>query len=330
MFRPFVTGVAFGSALSAAAIYLPDVIVEQMTFHNWHMVTTFLTASGTSTLVVNVFRRLGYVILSPRGFSTINLFGPLDGNIIGGCILGAGMTVSGACPGTVYAQIGAGVRSGLYTLGGAMLGGVFWTGFLRPIIHRRKKAATEGADAENHPLALDEWLGTSQLTALVAVETLFAGLVASIVYLFSPGSSGLVGSVTGGVLIAGAQLLSIVTRKSLLGTSSSFDEVGDSFWWAMGRAPKPKSYNSVALTAGMTVGALAISLVSPAAQTAVGITIGPVRAVLGGILLAVGSRMAGGCTSGHGISGISLLSVSSFVTVAAMFAGGVGVAAIMG
>jgi uncharacterized membrane protein YedE/YeeE len=35
-----------------------------------------------------------------------------------------------------------------------------------------------------------------------------------------------------------------------------------------------------------------------------------------------GARLAGGGTSGHGITGMSQLSISSFITVAAMFGGG--------
>jgi len=42
-------------------------------------------------------------------------------------------------------------------------------------------------------------------------------------------------------------------------------------------------------------------------------------------MLIVGARIAGGCTSGHGISGIAKLSYSSLITVAAMFIGGMGV-----
>lgn len=43
----------------------------------------------------------------------------------------------------------------------------------------------------------------------------------------------------------------------------------------------------------------------------------------GGVLMAFGARMAGGCTSGHGISGTSQLSVSSWISVACFFVGGV-------
>ncbi len=42
----------------------------------------------------------------------------------------------------------------------------------------------------------------------------------------------------------------------------------------------------------------------------------------GGILIGFGSRWAGGCTSGHGISGTLQLAVSSWVAVAAFFASG--------
>ncbi|KAI1209999.1 uncharacterized protein F4807DRAFT_81330 [Annulohypoxylon truncatum] len=329
MFTPYVSGAAFGAALTAAAMYPPDVIIEQMSLQNWHMVATFLTASGTSTLLVTILQRLGYLHLKPRNYSTLNIFGPLDGNIIGGLLLGTGLAVSGSCPGTVFAQVGAGVRSGFYTLGGAILGGVIWSGLLRPALRSREKPAQEAAGIENRRLTIDELIGTSQTSALIVIEILFTGVVAAIVHLASPKSDGLVGSVMGGLLIAGAQLVSIVTRRSLIGTSGSFEEVGDYFLWVIGRGVRPKSYSAIVLTAGIVAGALAVSLASPSTQKVSEITIGPARAVLGGVFLALGSRMAGGCTSGHGISGISLLSVSSFVTVAAMFAGGMGVGVVL-
>ncbi len=131
-------------------------------------------------------------------------------------------------------------------------------------------------------------------------------------------------------MIAGAQLTSILIRKSLLGTSSSFEEVGDYVWWAIGQGVRPKSYNTIVFTAGMIFGALVIFLAFPSAPVAPEVVIKPTRSLLGGILIAIGSRMAGGCTSGHGISGISLLSISSLITVASMFAGGAGVTAVIG
>jgi uncharacterized protein len=46
-------------------------------------------------------------------------------------------------------------------------------------------------------------------------------------------------------------------------------------------------------------------------------------AVAGGIILGFGSRFAGGCTSGHGISGTLQLAVSSWVSAIFFFIGGI-------
>jgi len=47
------------------------------------------------------------------------------------------------------------------------------------------------------------------------------------------------------------------------------------------------------------------------------------QAFLGGVLLLFGARLAGGCTSGHMISGISQLTVGSFIFGASIFASGI-------
>ncbi|MCA9115526.1 MAG: YeeE/YedE family protein [Planctomycetaceae bacterium] len=46
----------------------------------------------------------------------------------------------------------------------------------------------------------------------------------------------------------------------------------------------------------------------------------------GGALMAYGARMAGGCTSGHGISGTLQLAVGSWIAVICFFLGGIAVA----
>jgi uncharacterized membrane protein YedE/YeeE len=46
-------------------------------------------------------------------------------------------------------------------------------------------------------------------------------------------------------------------------------------------------------------------------------------AVIGGILVGFGARWAGGCTSGHGISGTAQMAVSSWLAVVCFFVGGI-------
>ena len=44
--------------------------------------------------------------------------------------------------------------------------------------------------------------------------------------------------------------------------------------------------------------------------------------VIGGFLVGFGARYAGGCTSGHAISGLSNLQLSSLISVIGFFIGG--------
>ncbi|KAH8681477.1 hypothetical protein BX600DRAFT_544031 [Xylariales sp. PMI_506] len=350
MLIPILTGSAFGMALAAAGVHQPYVIVSQLTLRNFHMLESFLAAAASSAILVTLFQAAGYIDIQPRSFSRL---GPLSlgGNVLGGLLQGVGMALSGSCAGTVFVQVGAGIPSGLLSLAGGLLGGILWTGAIRPAIQRcsvvpekRKAGDDSGSNNNNNndddndfALSLPSVLGLSRGNTLVLLETLFIAIVSAAVFSSSAKTSGLVHPVIGGALIGGAQLLSIVARRTLLGTSAAFEEAGSCFWTAAAAAaegahsPKPPSYSGMLFVAGMAAGARVLSLAAPEAVRAAP---GPVHAhpamsVLGGVLLAVGSRMAGGCTSGHGISGISLQSVSSFVTVAAMFAGGIAAARIL-
>ncbi|HRW83699.1 MAG TPA: YeeE/YedE thiosulfate transporter family protein, partial [Methanothrix sp.] len=52
-------------------------------------------------------------------------------------------------------------------------------------------------------------------------------------------------------------------------------------------------------------------------------------AFAGGVLLGLGARWAGGCTSGHGISGTTQLAASSWLAVICFFIGGIATAMIL-
>jgi uncharacterized membrane protein YedE/YeeE len=54
-----------------------------------------------------------------------------------------------------------------------------------------------------------------------------------------------------------------------------------------------------------------------------GIAMRWIVALIGGVLIGLGARWAGGCTSGHGISGTLQLAVSSWVAVMGFFIGGI-------
>jgi uncharacterized membrane protein YedE/YeeE len=88
------------------------------------------------------------------------------------------------------------------------------------------------------------------------------------------------------------------------------------------------------LVLGMIVGAFISSLLSGdfgwqwipaqwAAAFGTNALLRVVVALLGGVLLGFGSRWAGGCTSGHGISGTMQLAISSWISAICFFVGGI-------
>ncbi|KAK8011361.1 YeeE/YedE family protein [Apiospora arundinis] len=288
MLDTIACGAAFGAALSAAAVHQPYVIVSQLKLTNFHMLESFLAAAASSALFTAVMQGTGYATLPPRSFSSLSLLGPLDGNLAGGLLQGAGMALSGACAGTVFAQNGAGVRSSFYALGGAMVGGIVWTGFLRPAIQRRQKQQEQQIPSPApKKLTVDRQLGLSRGVTLVLLETMFVAVIGVAVSSTAARTRGPVHPVVGGVLIGLAQLFSILLRKSMLGTSTSFEEFGDYFWWLVGgakRRSRPSSCKNIVFTASLALGSYLVSLRFPAMEIPGGgvDASSPARVALGG------------------------------------------------
>lgn len=80
--------------------------------------------------------------------------------------------------------------------------------------------------------------------------------------------------------------------------------------------------------AALTGGEFANEWLPPMWQAHFGdsITLRAAIGFVGGVLMALGARLAGGCTSGHGISGTLQLNPGSWITVICLFLGGIAVA----
>ena len=115
------------------------------------------------------------------------------------------------------------------------------------------------------------------------------------------------------------------------------DSVAKNPYWAK---HGPKWDYGMVLIVGTFLGALVSSLMTNTFRAEVVPEVwrerfGPSKAkrllgaFVGGVLILYGARMAGGCTSGHGISGSLQLAVSSWTFFLTMFASGVATALIL-
>ncbi|MDO9565080.1 MAG: YeeE/YedE thiosulfate transporter family protein [Bradyrhizobium sp.] len=110
-------GIAFGFALEKSRVFEPGMIVGQMQLRNWIMLKVFLSAVATGAVVLAVLHGFGFIKLQPKAAL-------YAADVVGGLILGAGIALAGACPGTTLAQIGVGYRDAIFTLLGGLAGAV--------------------------------------------------------------------------------------------------------------------------------------------------------------------------------------------------------------
>ncbi len=154
------TGIVFGFALEKSRVFEPGVILGQMQLRNFIMLKMFLAAVITGLVVLAVMNGMFGVKLSIK---------PLlyKADIIGGLILGAGIALSGACPGTTLAQIGAGYRDAWFILLGGIAGALFYGYLDAPIT---ALFAEKGAKISfDQMLGLPFWMVALALAAVLAI-----------------------------------------------------------------------------------------------------------------------------------------------------------------
>lgn len=245
--------------------------------------------------------------------------------MIGGALVGVGMSLTGACPGTVVVQLAQGIPSSRATALGAFLGGAFYAKFGK-LFEAQKHGSESGVSPQPGAHTIAGKLNLEPRTVLLAFEVLTLATI-GLSTLALPGRSlAIVPPIVGGLLITVAQAVSIVLTTSPLGMSGVYEQVGRYLLRALGFkdvSPPPTPPKAIIFALGVFGGSLALGgrLRAPVPVDLIQISF--TQALTGGFIMAFGARIAGGCTSGHGLSGLSSLSFSSLVTAAAMFGAGI-------
>ena len=154
-------GIVFGFALEKSRVFEPGIIVGQMQLRNFIMLKVFLTAVATGAVVLAFLNGFGYVKLQPKAAL-------YAADIVGGLLLGAGITLAGACPGTTLAQIGAGYRDALFTLLGALFGALAFS-YAQPALSKTFLGATGPKLIFTDLIGVPYWMGALVLAAVIVV-----------------------------------------------------------------------------------------------------------------------------------------------------------------
>lgn len=154
-------GIVFGFALEKSRVFEPGIIVGQMHMRNFIMLKVFLTAVATGAVVLAALNGLGYVKLAPKAAMYY-------ADIIGGLILGVGIALAGACPGTTLAQVGAGYRDALFTLVGGLAGAVAYS-YAEPALSKSFLGQSSGKLIFSQLFGIPYWAGALGLAAILVL-----------------------------------------------------------------------------------------------------------------------------------------------------------------
>jgi uncharacterized membrane protein YedE/YeeE len=117
-------GMLFGIVFVKAEIISWFRIQEMFKFQSFHMYGVIGTAVTVGIISVAIIKK--YNIKTIQGEKIIIVPKPFTkGQIYGSLLFGLGWAMTGACPGPIFAQIGAGLMSGFVILASALLG--TWT-----------------------------------------------------------------------------------------------------------------------------------------------------------------------------------------------------------
>lgn len=160
-----VMGLAFGFALEKGRVFEPGVIVGQMQLRTFTMLKMFLSAVATGLIVLAVLNGVYGVPMHPKA----TLYAA-EG--IGGLLLGIGITLAGACPGTLLAQIGAGYKDAWFALAGAIAGAVAF-GYAEPVLKPLLLSGGPGKTTLDGLLGLPFWIVAIGLAVPIVVGLVF-------------------------------------------------------------------------------------------------------------------------------------------------------------
>ena len=130
LFMSLLVGVYFGIVLTKSEVVRWQRVHDMFLFKEPHMYLIISVGIVVAMVAMLIIKKVNAKTIEgvpiqyePKPFH--------PGVIIGGTLFGAGWAITGACPGPIYAQIGAGAWMALFTLAGAMIG-MYAYAFFKP------------------------------------------------------------------------------------------------------------------------------------------------------------------------------------------------------
>ena len=318
-----VLGFLFGAILQYANLNRYNVISGMATLENYAVAKAIAVAIGVGAIIIAIEIGLGFATYHIKPFL-------LGGIAIGGIVFGAGMAILGYCPGTLAISLGEGSIDALFGIAGALFGGFVYT-ILLPSMQN-----ILGPDLGS--FSLYTLLGQHHFVFYLVDIIIGASFVWSAFWLNKKEKANNMKWLYSGIglaLLNAVVFLSVGTNR-IIGASTAYPYVADLITGTTNNSYFPKVQGpgkwEVLFLTGAFISGIVISLFRKEFKITLihsnwekykGNSVAKriIWSFLGGFILIIGARMAGGCTSGHILSGGMQLSLSSLIFAAFVFAG---------
>ncbi|BBB33124.1 conserved hypothetical protein [Thermotomaculum hydrothermale] len=315
MLEIFVLGVLFGFAIIYARLNKFETISGMATLEDLTVAKAMAFAIGLGMIILPF--EIGFMLATYHVKPFI-----LGGVVLGGILFGIGMAILGYCPGTLAISAGEGSVDAIVGIIGGLFGGLVFTLVLPSI---------KGILGPNFgKVYLEKIIGGQVIIFYIVAVIVGIALMALAFYL-----NKLEGKKDKKWLYSGIMLgilnpivfLEVVQNRPI-GASTAFPYVADKIFGLTDnpyflKIQKPGHWEVIFL-AGAIVCAFVFALIKkefafkyiyPRWEKTKGNSKVKrlIYAFLGGFILIFGARMAGGCTSGHILSGGMQFAISSFV-----------------
>jgi uncharacterized membrane protein YedE/YeeE len=333
-----LVGFLFGLAIYKSSVYKATVLRGQFNFDNFIMLKVFISATATSCVVSAILHRLGDKLEASAAKackvqSTTHEMIGIPATLLGGFLLGIGMTLGGACPGTIWAQLGSGSYFSLITLASAVV-----TGFFYSTIHIYVKPIFFMGNTKKNMLM--DIIPLKRFTMGLVLAGMMYAFVAFLELMWPDNIWSDFGfaaerwqPIICGFIIGLLQIPLILVFQQNLGSSSAFVTLASwvmfpvkNFDYLNAKRGLKNIWQIVYCLLAACGAAAAWQMSSPAVPEYEGDDITVLQSILGGMVIILGSRIAYGCTSGHGISAAGHLCSRSYVAIVGMFSGAIATA----
>ncbi|MEI6142740.1 MAG: YeeE/YedE thiosulfate transporter family protein [Mariniphaga sp.] len=318
-----VLGFLFGATLQYANLNRYNVISGMATLENFAVAKAIAVAIGVGAVIIAI--EIG------MGFASYHLKPLILGGILfGGILFGAGMAILGYCPGTLPVSLGEGSIDALMGITGGLVGGLVYTLLLpsiQPIL---------GPDLGS--ISLFTLIGQNKF-AFFFIDILVGGTFVWIAFMLHKKEKAtdfkwLFAGIALAILNA-VVFLSVVSDRQI-GASTAYPYVADLLTGItqnnyFTKIQVPGNWELLFLT-GAFISGIVVSVLRKEFKIKIvhsnwakykgnSVSKRLVWSFIGGFILIIGARMAGGCTSGHVLSGGMQLSVSSLLFACFVFGG---------